>query len=114
MVTATWVPDPGNPSTLVNFTWLDPAFNVMQTHLNVPVIAGVATDTYNLPNNAVQGQWWVQATGDTAGPEPPTPISYEVAPFIVSVPEIAVLGTIGAAFAMIGAVIYRKKKTSSN
>jgi len=107
--TAHWTPSADNPATKVTFQWFDPANNLMQTTVKDPIVPGTPqSDTFTIPAAGPTGQWYVKATAGTVTQE----ISFEIQPFTVSVPEIAVLGTIGAAFAMIGAVVYRKRTAS--
>jgi hypothetical protein len=111
-MTALWIPF-NNPSTEVTFEWLNPSFQIMQTDADIPVptgSAGVFSPEFILPVNAAPGLWWVRAT---AGNEV-IDISMQVTPFTVHVvPEVPIIGTIGAVFAMLGAVIYKKKKNTT-
>jgi hypothetical protein len=110
LVTATWTPTPDNPSTTVEFKWYDPSNNLMRDSgpLSVSPTGTPVSDHYTLSTSAPLGTWTVTATAA----EGTTQISFEVAPFTVAVPEIAALGTIGAAFAMIGAVVFRKRASN--
>ena len=102
--TATATFTTNSPSSQVTFIWYDNAGNVVFTDGPKALSSGSATSQFTLPASAT-GEWEVDASAGSVTKS----MAFEITTFNI-VPELPLIGTAGAAVAMVGGLVYIKKR----